>query len=200
MVYSWECGSALISRLIVLGREINLVIHHCHSLFSDLHAHSPVCICQSGWVMSPPSKHYHVKLHCSTPERAGHKRSPRGSRSDRVAVTYILNILLVCAKPAFCDARQEQQSTKEGFWIVYEGFKIFVGVTNFLRVVNRGCAWKQRVWIGRNLTREWKLSEGSEVRQIYSLGLPKMKSLISTYLGGWETNSFVPGKERKDVR
>ncbi len=35
--------------------KINLVIHHCHSLFSDPHAHSPICINQLGQVVSLPS-------------------------------------------------------------------------------------------------------------------------------------------------
>ena len=48
VVYLWDYGSELMGRPMVLGHEMNLVIHHCCSLYSNLHVHSPICIHQSG--------------------------------------------------------------------------------------------------------------------------------------------------------
>ncbi len=73
---------------MVPGHEINLVIHHCCSLFSNLRMCSPICIHQLGWVMSPLST---VVQNSIAPCRSEQATSDHqeGARSDRVAVTYM---------------------------------------------------------------------------------------------------------------
>ncbi len=78
VVYSWEYGSTLICRPIVLGCEINLVINHCHSLFS---------IHQSGRVVSLPSTMHRTPCLCGSEQAT--RDHQEGARSDRVAVTHI---------------------------------------------------------------------------------------------------------------
>ena len=87
-MYLREYGSALIGGLMVLGCEINLVIHHCHSLFSNPHAHSPICVRQSGRVMSPPNA---ITQNSITPHRSEQAASDHqeGAQLDQVVVTYI---------------------------------------------------------------------------------------------------------------
>ena len=85
VVYSQEYGSALISGLMVPGCEINLVIHHCHSLFSNPCMHSPVCICQSGRVASLPSAVAQNSVALCWSERA----TSDHQEGDWVVVTFI---------------------------------------------------------------------------------------------------------------
>ena len=79
------------SRPMVLGHEINLVIHHCRSLYSNLCTHSPICICQSGWVTFLPSA---VALNSITSYQSEQSACHHieGAQSDQVAVTHIWQV------------------------------------------------------------------------------------------------------------
>ena len=68
--------------------EINLVIHLCRSLYSDLCMHSPICIHQSGQVTSPPSAIAlnSVTLYWSKQSARSHLE---GAWLDWVVVTFI---------------------------------------------------------------------------------------------------------------
>ncbi len=67
----WKCFD---QRTMVPGPEINLVVHHCCSLFS-IHT----CVLPFRYASGASGVSAQCQLRRSTPERAGHKRSPRGS-------------------------------------------------------------------------------------------------------------------------
>ena len=73
---------------MVLGHKINLVIHHYHSLFSNPHAHSPICVCQLGQVVSLPST---IVRNSVTPPQSEQATSDHqeGAQLDWVVVTFI---------------------------------------------------------------------------------------------------------------
>ncbi len=71
---------------MVPGCKINLVIHHCHSLYSNPHMHSPISIYQLGQVTFPLSAITLNSVASYQSEHSAHCHI-EGAQSDQVVVT-----------------------------------------------------------------------------------------------------------------
>ncbi len=156
---------------MVPGHEINLVIQHCHSLYSDPHLHSPVYVCQSGWVIFPLSA---IMLNFITSYQSEQSACYHieGAWSDHVVVPYI-HVLCCCHNHALCSGGD---MPVERGWCVRGGMSVGLwhfpgGVTHQWRVVHQ---WGVHisggsVSVGVALSRGWHILWGWYISFCFSI-------------------------------